>query len=72
MDFSANGMLVSLVVSSMGLGLYRYGKTQERPPQLLGGIALMVYPMFVAGAGSMLAVGGVIVVAMTLAVSAGY
>ena len=72
MDFSANGMMVSVVVGAVGLGLFRYGKKEERLPQLFGGIALMVYPMFVSGAGSMLAVGGGIAVAIVLAVGAGY
>ena len=64
--------MVSLLAGALGLGLFRYGKTQERAPQLLGGIALMVYPMFVAGAGTMLLVGALIVGAVALAVSAGY
>ena len=72
MDFSANTMMLSFVAGIIGLGLFRYGKKEERFPQLVGGIALMVYPMFVTGAGSMLAVGAGIVATIALAVSAGY
>jgi hypothetical protein len=71
-DFSTNSMLVSLVVGTIGLGLFRYGKKQERPPQLLGGVALMVYPLFVTSVAGMLTVGGSIIAAIILAVSAGY
>jgi hypothetical protein len=65
-------MLVSLVVGTVGLGLFRYGKKQERPPQLFGGVALMVYPLFVTSVSGMLTVGGAIVAAMVIAVNAGY
>ena len=72
MDFSANGIMVSLVVGIVGLSLFRYGKKEERLPQLFGGIALMVYPMFVSGAGMMTAVGAGIVAAIAIAIGAGY
>jgi len=72
MDFSANSMMASLIVSTVGLGLFRYGKKQERAPQMYGGMAMMVYPMFVTGAGSMLAIAGGIVAAITIASNAGY
>ena len=65
-------MMVSLVIGTVGLGLFRYGKKEERPPQLFGGIALMVYPLFVTSVGGMLAVGGAIVAAIVVAVGAGY
>ena len=58
-------MLVSMVVGAVGLGLFRYGKKQERSPQLFGGIAMMVYPLFVSSVGG-------IVAAIVLAVNAGY
>ena len=72
MDFAPDSIMVSLVVGIVGLALFRYGKKEERAPQLLGGLALMIYPMFVRGAGAMLAVGGGIVAAIVLAISAGY
>jgi hypothetical protein len=72
MDFSANSMMVSLVAGIIGLGLFRYGKKEERLPHLFGGVALMVYPMFFSGAGSMLAVGAGIAAAIAIAIGAGY
>jgi hypothetical protein len=72
MDFSANSIMVSLVVGIVGLSLFRYGKKEERLPHLFGGIALMVYPMFVSGAAMMTAVGAGIVAAIAIAIGAGY
>ena len=40
-------LFLSLVTSGVGFVLFMYGKKQERPPQLLAGIVLMVYPYFV-------------------------
>ena len=65
-------MLISFVVGTVGLGLFRYGKKEDRPPQLLGGIAMMLYPFFVTSVGGMLATGGAVVAAMVIAANAGY
>ena len=70
-DLSADGMLASLLVGAIGMGFFLYGKRQERFPQLIGGIALMMYPYFVAGAGQVLVIGAAIIVGMVLAVGAG-
>ena len=40
-------LFLSLVTSGMGFVLFMYGKKQERWPQLVAGIVLMVYPYFV-------------------------
>jgi len=42
MDFSTDGMMISLVTGILGIALFRYGKKQERLPQLVGGIARML------------------------------
>jgi hypothetical protein len=47
LDLSPAALFVGLVVSSIGFGLFRYGKKGSRPPQLLAGLALMAYPSFV-------------------------
>lgn len=49
--------MISLLVSCIGLGVFVYGKRQRRPPQLLIGILLMVYPYFVSDTGSILLIG---------------
>ena len=42
-------LLSGMLISTVGLGFLSYGKKQGRPPQLLGGILLLVYPYFVSG-----------------------
>ncbi len=44
---NGNALLASLVIGSVGLGLFMYGKRQRRVPHLLAGVVLMVYPYFV-------------------------
>jgi hypothetical protein len=39
-------LFLSLVPSGLGFVLFRYGKKQDRWPQLVAGFALMVYPYF--------------------------
>ena len=50
MDLSAQGLFASLVVSVAGVALFRYGRNEQRLPQALGGLALMVGPYFCGGA----------------------
>lgn len=49
MDLSADTLFASLLVSSVGFGFFLLGKKQLRTPQLVVGLALMIYPYFVAG-----------------------
>lgn len=50
MDFSPAALLASLVVSTVGFGLFRYGKHEQRLPQLVGGLALMIGPYVLGSA----------------------
>jgi len=59
MDFDANSLLASLLVSSIGLVLFMYGKKMARVPQLAMGMLLMVFPYFVSGAIWILVIGAV-------------
>jgi hypothetical protein len=58
---NGNALLASLVIGSVGLGLFAYGKRQRRPPHLVAGIVLMVYPYFVGSVGWMVAIAGALV-----------
>jgi hypothetical protein len=49
MSFDPTVLFLGMVISSVGLGLFVYGKKQARLPQLVVGLALMVFPYF-AGA----------------------
>jgi hypothetical protein len=45
MDLDPANLLSGLVLSSIGFGLFIYGKKQRRSPQLLAGVLLMVLPI---------------------------
>jgi len=47
-NLSPDWLIASFFVSTIGFGLFLYGKKQTRIPQLLTGLALMIYPSFVA------------------------
>lgn len=71
MDFSAGSLFASLLMSTVGLGFCIYGRKQRRAPQILAGIALMVYPYFVASPLWILAIGTAVIIALWAAVRAG-
>ncbi|MBX3379011.1 MAG: hypothetical protein KF805_02865 [Phycisphaeraceae bacterium] len=49
MELGSPASLISgVLIGSIGTGMFIYGKKQERPLTLLTGIALCVFPMFVA------------------------
>jgi len=49
MDLGNPASLVSgLLISVIGMGLFIYGKKQAAPAPLLAGVALCVFPYFVA------------------------
>lgn len=48
-DFSLPALLVSFVFGAIGLGVFTYGKRQARMLLVVGGLALMIYPVFVPG-----------------------
>ena len=59
MDLSSPAALIaSLMVGSIGLGLFLYGRKLQRMPQVAVGATLMVYPYFVTGVVPMLGIGG--------------
>jgi hypothetical protein len=72
MDFSTGSLFASLIVGSIGMVLFVYGKRQARIPQLASGLLMMVYPYFVPEAGWMLAIAGAMLAGLWLAVRAGY
>jgi len=70
-DFSPSGIFASLILSSIGYALFRYGKKCVRMPQLVSGLVLMIFPTFVSGAALMLSLGAVILVGLWFSVRAG-
>ena len=55
-------LLWGVVFSSIGLGFFMYGKRQQRPIPLFCGLALMVFPYFVASLPLLIATGSVLLV----------
>jgi hypothetical protein len=73
MDFSPSALVAGLLVSVVGLAFFRYGKKQERPLQVVTGIAMMTVPMFVGGGAlGVLGVGAALVAATWVGIRAGF
>jgi len=71
MQISGDWLVASMIVSTVGFGFFMYGKKQSRIPQLLAGMALMVYPAFVSSPTWMVGIAGAILGAVFLASRAG-
>jgi hypothetical protein len=65
-------LYVSLVISSIGFVLLAYGRKQARIPQLVVGLALLVYPYFVTALTPMLIVAAVLLGGLGVAVRLGW
>ena len=65
-------LFLSLIPGGAGFVLFVYGKKQQRWPQLLVGLAMMVYPYFATSTTSLVAIGVVLGVALWVAVRAGW
>ena len=72
MNFDAPTLLAGLLMSSIGFVLLSYGKKMSRPPHLLAGLILMVYPYFIPGAILVLVIGAGLLTLLWLAVKRGY
>jgi len=48
LDFDANSLIASLVVSSIGTVAFIYGKRQSRVPHMAIGAILCIFPYFVS------------------------
>ncbi|HEY3451653.1 MAG TPA: hypothetical protein VGK67_35170 [Myxococcales bacterium] len=48
MNLDPTSIFVSVLIGIVGLAMLGYGKSQKRAPQILAGLALMVFPYFVS------------------------
>jgi hypothetical protein len=48
-NLSPGWIVASLIISSIGLILLNYGRKFRRIPQILVGLAMLIYPYFVPG-----------------------
>ncbi len=71
MDLSGSSLAAALLVSGVGTGLFLYGNRQSRLPQLLAGLALMVYPMFASGWLTILVIAAAVIGGLWVGIRAG-
>ena len=67
-----NWLMLSLLPSGAGYVLFTYGRKMSRVPQLLAGLALMIYPYFTGSIVALLAVGALIVAGLYAAIVFGF
>jgi hypothetical protein len=72
MSLDPGWLFLSLVIGGVGFVLFVYGKKQERWPQLVTGVVLMIYPYFVSSLAGLLGVAVLVCVALWLAVRNGW
>jgi hypothetical protein len=72
MSIDPTWLFVSLIPGGIGFVLFVYGKKQERWPQLVAGLLLMVYPYFTPGLVPLITAGGVIGLALWYALRLGW
>jgi hypothetical protein len=63
MDFTLPFLAASFFVGSIGFVMFHYGRKCSRMPQLVGGLALMIFPGFLPGIGWMLGAAATILAA---------
>ena len=57
MNLDPAWLFLSMIPGGVGFVLFVYGKKQGRWPQLVAGLALMVYPYFATSITSLVAIG---------------
>ena len=72
MSFDPTWLFLSLIPGAIGFVLFVYGKKQERWPQLIAGLLLMVYPYFTPGLVSLTAIGAGICVVLWYVLKLGW
>jgi len=72
MNLDPTALLLSLIPGGAGFVLFVYGKKQQRWPQLVAGLVMMVYPYFATTAGTMVAGGALIALALWYLLRLGY
>lgn len=72
MSFDVSSLVASFAISSVGFVLLTYGRRMSRPPHLLAGLVLLVFPYFVGGLWIMIAIAAVLIGALWLAVRLGW
>ena len=72
MEFDPTWLMVSLIPSGIGFVVFTYGRKQQRWPQLICGLLLMLYPYFTTSMTAMTGVGLALGVVLYLMLQAGW
>ncbi len=72
MKIDATWLLLSMVISAVGMGLFIYGKKQSRIPHLVAGLILMIYTYVVTSALWMILIALAILAALFMLVRLGW
>ena len=72
MSLDPTWLFLSLFPSGIGFVLFVYGKKHDRWPQLVAGLALMVYPYFATSTIPLVAGGLVVGMGLWLAIRVGW
>ena len=72
MNLDPTWLFLSLFPSGVGFVLLVYGKKQQRWPQLICGLALLIYPYFTETATGLIGVGAAIGVGLWIALRLGW
>ena len=72
MSLDPTWIFLSLMLSGVGFVLFRYGRKQDRWPQLVAGLALMLYPYFATSLTTLVGIGALIGMALWYALRLGW
>lgn len=72
MDFDVGSLFTSMLVSSIGFVLLVYGRKMGRPPHVLFGIVLLIFPYFVPTVLAMLGIAFVLCLLLWILVQRGH
>ncbi|MET0591136.1 MAG: hypothetical protein ABW133_00450 [Polyangiaceae bacterium] len=72
MNLDPSSFLTSLVISSIGFVLLSYGRKMSRPPHMIAGILLLVFPYFIENVLIMCAIAALILLVLWLAARFGW
>ena len=72
MSLDPGWLIASLIISAVGVVLLHYGRKLARIPQLLAGLAMLIYPYFVPGVWANILIALGLLVALWIAVRLGW
>jgi hypothetical protein len=71
-SFDPTSLVISFLISAIGFVLLQYGRKMSRPPQMLAGIVLLIFPYFVPGVGWMLGIAAALLLLLWVSLQRGY